>query len=76
MQKLILSLLIFTSSTLVAQITDTIEVSFTKSVYLIFPEATNYDRGSEDVLIKNPETLSLKKFLGAIATRSQELALI
>lgn len=55
MQKLILSILIFFSSTLVAQITDTIEVSFTKSVYLIFPEATNYDRGSEDVLIKNPE---------------------
>lgn len=55
MQKIILPLLVFLSSTLVAQITDTIEVSFTKSVYLIFPEATNYDRGSEDVLIKNPE---------------------
>ena len=34
------------------------------------------EQGSPDVLINNPETLSLKKFLGAIATRSQELALI
>jgi len=33
------------------------------------------EQGRPEVLIKNPETLSLKKFLGAIAIRSQALAL-
>lgn len=55
MQKILFILFFFFSLKITAQVTDTIEVSFTKSVYLIFPEATNYDRGSEDVLIKNPE---------------------
>lgn len=48
-------LLLFVSGSLTAQITDTIEVAFTKSVYLIFPQETSFDKGSEDILIKNPE---------------------
>jgi polar amino acid transport system ATP-binding protein len=33
------------------------------------------EQGRPEVLIKNPETLSLKNFLGAIAIRSQALGL-
>ena len=34
------------------EITDTIEVSYTKTAYLIFPEAPEVDKGSEDVIIR------------------------
>ena len=38
-----------------AQITDTIEVSFTKSSYILLPTAPKYDFGSEDIIVRNSE---------------------
>lgn len=52
-KKIIYILIIIFSPLIVkGQITDTIELSYTKSVYLIFSEEPKVDRGSEDVIVK------------------------
>lgn len=52
MKNIFLLFLFILSIGVKAQITDTIELSFTKSVYLIFPSPPQMDKGSEDILVK------------------------
>ena len=53
MKNIILILFILFSLVLKSQeITDTIEVSYTKTAYLIFSEAPEIDKGSEDVIVR------------------------
>lgn len=52
MKKIYFIILLIISGSVSAQITDTIEVGFTKSVYLIFPQEASFDKGSESVIIK------------------------
>src|SRR5688500_2347706 len=55
MKPLFLFFLLLLPLCLQAQITDTIEVSFTKSCYLLLPKAPKYDFGSEDVIVRQSE---------------------
>ena len=55
MKQLFKLLMLCLPFTLQAQITDTIDVSFTKSCYILLPKAPKYDFGSEDVIIRQSE---------------------
>ena len=55
MKQLFKILMLCLPLTLQAQITDTIDVSFTKSCYILLPKAPKYDFGSEDVIIRQSE---------------------
>lgn len=54
--KCLIILFLFVVSSVEAQVTDTIEVGYTKSAYLIFEDVhVKHDVGSEDVAVKNAE---------------------
>lgn len=55
--KKLFALFIIVNQGIYAQVTDTIEVGYTKSAYLMFEEnkVVKYDCGSEDVLVKNSD---------------------
>ncbi len=55
MKRLLFYLLFLIPVLSTAQITDTLEVSYTKSCYLIFPKPPKFDFGSEDVIVRQSE---------------------
>lgn len=55
MKPLFKFLLFVLPLSLQAQVTDTIEVSFTKSCYLLLPKPPKFDFGSEDVIVRQSE---------------------
>lgn len=58
MKKLLFILIVFTSLYSNSQITEVIEVGFTKSAYLIFDgKNVKYDCGSEDVIVRNSDNI-------------------
>lgn len=73
MKNILLIALILITCSGIAQVTDTIYVSYTKSAYLIFDAPTTFDVGSEDVIVKNPEN---KIIIQAAVERFQETNLL
>lgn len=55
MKHLFFSLMLLLPLSLTAQITDTIDVSFTKSSYILLPKPPRFDFGSEDVIVRQSE---------------------
>ena len=55
MKSLFKFLLFLLPLSIYGQVTDTIEVSFTKSCYLLLPKAPKFDFGSEDVIVRQSE---------------------
>lgn len=55
MKSLFKFLLFLLPFSLQGQVTDTIEVSFTKSCYLLLPKSPKFDFGSEDVIVRQSE---------------------
>lgn len=58
MNRVIIVFLIFSINFINAQVSETIEVGFTKSAYLIFDgKELKYDCGSEDVIVRNSKNI-------------------